>query len=354
MSPETAQRALDLVFASPAPELKIEFQGGEPLLNFDVVRGVIEAAEERARVLDRRVELVITTNLALVDDEILRFCQQHGVFISTSLDGPEDLHNTNRPRPGGDSYSRTINGVARARAALGHDRVAALMTTTRASLARGRDIVDEYVRQGFGSIFLRPLSPFGFAARSVRSNAYTMDEFLAFYFDALDYVISLNQRGVPIVESYAQLLLTKILTPFATGYTDLQSPAGAGIAAVAFNYDGDVYVSDEARMLAEMGDHTFRLGNVHRDDYRAVFGGEVLRHIVESSILESIPGCSDCALQPFCGADPLFHYAMQGDIVGHQPSSTFHQKNSAILLYLLDRYDRDAAARAVFRSWISR
>ena len=75
------------------------------------------------------------------------------------------------------------------------------------------------------------------------------------------------------MEVYTQILLQRILTPFATGYVDLQSPAGAGIGAVVYNYDGDVYASDEGRVLAEMGDTTFRLGHVHRDSYEEIFAG---------------------------------------------------------------------------------
>jgi len=83
-----------------------------------------------------------------------------------------------------------------------------------------------------------------------------------------------------MVEIYARILLTKILTPFATGYVDLQSPAGAGISVAVYNYDGDVYATDEARMLAEMGDRTFRLGNLHSNTYEEVFGGPLLRSLV--------------------------------------------------------------------------
>jgi sulfatase maturation enzyme AslB (radical SAM superfamily) len=91
----------------------------------------------------------------VLTDEVLDFCKAHGVLLSTSLDGPADLHNTNRPRPGRDSYERAVAGIARAREVLGHDGVSALMTTTRASLGRVRDIIDEYVALGFNNIFLR-------------------------------------------------------------------------------------------------------------------------------------------------------------------------------------------------------
>jgi sulfatase maturation enzyme AslB (radical SAM superfamily) len=275
------------------------------------------------------------------------------VFRSTSLDGPPDLHNANRPRPGGDSHARTIDGIGRVRERLGRDRVAALMTTTRRTLSRGRDVVDEYLAHGFNSIFLRPLSPFGFAAKTAQSTAYSVGEFLDFYFDTLDYIVKVNAGGTYFAETYAQLLLRRIFTPFPTGYVDLQSPAGAGIGAVVFNYDGDVYASDESRMLAEMNDRSFRLGNVHRDRYDGIFAGPVVRQLVHSSIVESIPGCCDCAFQSFCGSDPVFNYATQGDLMGHQPSSAFHEKNFAMIRHLLMQYEDDPISRSVFRSWIA-
>lgn len=352
MSEETAKRAVDLAFRSPAPRLKIEIQGGEPLLHFERVRQIVEDVRRRADEQRREVEFVVTSNLALLDAEMLAWFREHGVFLSTSLDGPEALHNLNRPRPDHDSHSRAVDGIRRAREALGEDRVAALMTTSRASLQFPEAIVDEYARLGFRSIFLRPLSPYGFARRSAPTTGYSMHEYLRFYVRALDHILALNANGTYLAETYAQLLLTRMFTPFATGYVDLQSPAGAGIGAVVYNYDGDVYASDESRMLAEMGDTRFRLGNVHRDSYEAIFGGPTLRRIVAASVAESIPGCADCAFLPWCGADPVHHYATTGDVVPHIPTSDFHEKNFFIIKHLLSLYERDALTRRIFSSWV--
>jgi len=352
MSEETALRALDLAFRSPAPRLKIEIQGGEPLLHFDRVRQIVEEAQGRADEQGREIEVVVTSNLAMLDDGMLDFFRVRGVFLSTSIDGPEALHNANRPRPGNDSHAKAIDGIRRAREALGHDRVAALMTTTRASLQSPEAIVSEYVRLGFRSIFLRPLSPYGFALRSARTTGYSMREFLDFYVRALDCILEVNANGTYLAETYAQLLLTRMLTPFATGYVDMQSPGGAGIGAVVYNYDGDVYASDESRMLAEMGDTRFRLGNVHRDSYGEIFGGETLRRIVAASVAESIPACADCAFLPWCGSDPVHHYATTGDIVPHIPTSDFHEKNFFIFRHLLSLHERDPEVRRIFGSWI--
>ena len=106
-------------------------------------------------------------------------------------------------------------------------------------------------------------------------------------------------------------------------------------------------------MLAQMGDRTLRLGNVHTSSYAEIFGGSVVRTLVESSVIESLPGCSDCALQPFCGGDPTFHYATQGDPVGHRPTSDFHRKNSVIIHRLIELLEDDPSARRIFSSWVA-
>jgi len=354
MSLDTASKALDLVFRSPSPALKIEFQGGEPLLNFPLIKKTVEAAEERNKVAQRDLQFVITTNLALLSDEVLEFCKAHQIQISTSLDGPADLHNKNRPRPGRDSYERTIEGITRVREALGANAISALMTTTRASLDRVREIVDEYLRQGFQHIFFRSLSPYGFAIKTKTYTAYDTSEWLAFYFEGLDYIIELNRQGQPFTETYAATILTKMLTPFDTGYVDLTSPAGIGIGGVVYNYDGDVHVSDESRMLAEMGDKTFCMGNVHHHSYEDLFLSDALLAPLEESFLASAPMCSDCAFEPYCGADPVYHYATTGDFVGRKPTSGFCEKNMAIFKGLIQRMEGDVFTRSLFRRWAAR
>jgi radical SAM protein with 4Fe4S-binding SPASM domain len=229
------------------------------------------------------------------------------------------------------------------------------MTTTEQSLQYPTEIVDEYVSLGFDAIFLRAISPYGFAIRTKQAFRYEADAFLAFYKKALDRIIDWNRRGTPIVEVFSQILLRKMLTPFPTGFVDLQSPAGAGIGAIVYNYDGDVYASDEGRMLAEMNDKSFRLGSLHADNYKAVMGGLRMRTIVEQSCAETMPGCSECAFMPYCGADPVYHWATQSDLVGHRPTSGFCRKNMALIRYLFDtlRADDDFTRR-LFTSWATR
>lgn len=352
MKTEAADRAIDFMFRSPSPAIKVEFQGGEPLLNFDLIRHVVERVEVRNETEGRNLQFVIATNLAYLSDEILEYCRDHSILISTSLDGPRELHNRNRPRPGGDSFELAVNGIRRVREVLGPDRVAALMTTTAASLTRPREIIDEYVRQGFSCIFLRPLSPYGFAVKTGVVAKYIVDQWLDFYRESLDYIIELNRRGIPFREEYSSLILRKMLTPYPAAYVDLQSPAGAGIGGLVFNYDGDIYASDEARMLAETGDRRFRLGNVITDSFEDVMLSDSLVDTLAESMSECVPMCVDCGFQPYCGSDPVYHYATQGDSVGFKPSSDFCRKNMEVMRHLIRLLEDDEQAATVLRTWL--
>ncbi|MDH8206496.1 hypothetical protein QIG19_27455, partial [Klebsiella pneumoniae] len=76
------------------------------------------------------------------------------------------------------------------------------------------------------------------------------------------------------------LVLARMLTDRPTGYVDLRSPAGIGLGALVYNYDGRVFASDEGRMLAEMGDDTFVLGNVADATYRSLVTSDQLIELV--------------------------------------------------------------------------
>jgi His-Xaa-Ser system radical SAM maturase HxsB len=354
MSRETAERALELTFRSPSPNIKIEFQGGEPLLNFPLIEQIVLDAERINEREQRNLSFVIATNLALLDDKVIDFCREHEVFISTSLDGPADLHNKNRPRPGNDSWERAVAGIQRVHEELGPDYVSALMTTTEASLEQAKEIIDCYVGLGLREIFLRPISPYGFAVKTKSHARYDAERWLAFYQRGLDYILELNATGTQIVERYATIILRKILTNDDPGYVDLTSPAGIGIAALVYNYDGDVYASDEGRMLAEMNDQTFRLGNVHRDSWEEIILSDALLDPLEQSFAFSAPMCNDCALEPFCGADPVYHHATAGDFLGRKAESAFCRRNMGLIELLLERYHSDPQAREIFLNWAGR
>ena len=347
-----ADKAIDFVFKSPAPTIKIEFQGGESLLNFDLIKHIVLEVNRRNIEEQRSLAFVIATNLSVLNEEILGFCHEHGICISTSLDGPADLHNANRPNADNNSYQMTMGGIKRARQALGIEKVSALMTTTKASLPQVKEIIDEYIRHDFNGIFLRSLSPYGFAIKSRSFDGYDSQQWQEFYRNGLDYIIELNKQGKFFVERYTALILQKMLTPYGTGFVNLQSPAGIGIAGIIYNYNGDVYPSDEARMKAEMGDKIFCMGNLLADSYEKMMLSPALLDPLEESVAESVPMCEECAFLPYCGCDPDYHYATQHDFVGHKALSGFCKKHMGVFRYIIQKMEDDPEARKVLERWV--
>ena len=354
MTYETADKGLDIVFRSPNEAVKIEFQGGEPLLNFDLIKYVVEEAEARNRSAKKDLQFVIATTLSLATDEILKYCCDHKILLSASLDGPRDLHNRNRPRPGKDSYERFELGLKRAREVVGFDSVSALMTTSPASMQRVKEIIDEYLKFGFDGIFLRHLSPYGFAVKTKSYQAYNAERWLEFFKEGMEYILDLNKRGIRFTEQYSTIILTKMLTVNDPGFVDLMNPSGAGISAVVFNYDGDVYASDESRMLHEMGDSSFKLGNLHQNTYEQIFTSDALLTALEDSFTLSAPMCADCAFEPWCGADPVFHHSTFGDVLGRKPESEFCKRSMGVIRYLLEKIQSDPEALAIFKRWVNK
>lgn len=312
MSEADLDAACDTIFESTANALTVEFQGGDPLLRFDLVQRAIVRIVELNEAHGKRLRFVVASTLHQLTPEMCTFFQAHQVYLSTSIDGPAALHNRNRPTPTRDSYERTLEGIDLARRMLGRDAVAALMTTTRASLSQPEAIVDEYVRLGLPEIFIRPLSAYGFAKRNQAHLGYSLQDFAAFYDRALERVLHWNRQGVELREVYASIILNKVLSPFDAGYVDLQSPTGAGSSVLVYNYDGYAYPSDEARMLLETGDSSLRMGRIGTP-LRKLLDSPVRRDLVMASQVDGA-GCQTCPYQLFCAPNPVDARAQHGTL----------------------------------------
>ena len=348
MSMHTMEKAVNLMFKSRSQHLTMEFQGGEPSLEYDLLKFGIEKAEELNAVEKRTISYVLCTNSINLTDKVLELCKQYGVLISTSLDGPSYLHNKNRGKV--DSFERVVAGITKAREMLGNDSVSALMTTSMEGLNYPIEIVNEYIKLGFCNIFIRALNPYGLAKDNENWIEYT-ERFIKFYKTVLNYIINLNINGTFFREEYATIILKKIITSFNSGFVDLQSPAGIVNSVLVYNYDGYVYASDESRMLAEMDDNTFRLGSVD-DNYEDIVYNKKVRSFAKVWANETLAGCSDCALRIYCGADPVRNHSTQGDLYGYRPESLLCKKNKAIIEYIIELIiTRGDDVMPVFKSW---
>jgi His-Xaa-Ser system radical SAM maturase HxsB len=310
--------ACDRIWETSLDVLTVEFQGGDPLLRFDLIVRAVTRLTGFNRENRKRLRFVVATTLHQLTAEMCEFFAAHGVYLSTSVDGPASLHDKNRPVPGRNSHARTLEGIQLARHLIGADAVSALMTTTRASLELPEEIVDKYVRLGLQDIFLRPLSIYGFAKRNLDRVGYSLEEFQTFYRRALERILWWNRQGVKLREVYMSIILNKILSTFDAGYVDLQSPPGAGSSVLVYNYDGWVYPSDEARMLVESGDVSLRMGRISEPVGR-LLGSDVRATLIQAS-QAAAADCDACAYRHYCAPNPVDSQAQFGrpDMPAHE------------------------------------
>jgi len=104
-------------------------------------------------------------------------------------------------------------------------------------------------------------------------------------------------------------------------------------------------------MLSEMGKDRFRLGDLATDSYEQIFLSNELVGALEESYAGSVPGCASCAYEPLCGADPVYHYATSGDLVGRKPESDFCRRNMTIFRLLIDLMESSSETRRILTGW---
>jgi uncharacterized protein len=348
LSKESAMKAVNIALQSPEKNLSFEFQGGEPLLNFPIIKFIVEYAEARKNEHDIQYSLV--TNLTLLTDEIIDFIKDHHITVSTSIDGDQRLHDCNRPfiNESG-TYEKVIQSIKKLRDS--DIDIGAIETTTRQSFGHENEIVETYCKLGFDNIFLRPLTDLGKAYRTWNNIGYTAEEFLEFYNKCFDKLLEINLAGTYIRENHASIFLRKILGGFIN-YMELRSPCGAAVGQIAYNADGRIFTCDEARMMHEMGDDSFCIGDVDHSSYISLIKNSISKTVCAAGILESIPGCSDCVYQPYCGVCPVVNYAAENDIISRKIKGF----RCRIYMGILDRlfselHNGDPDIIKILRSW---
>ncbi len=357
MDTNTAKKAVDMILQTPNNFITIEFQGGEPLANWDTVKFIIQYAKKEAKRKRKVAKFSLVTNLSLMDENKLKFLTDELVGICTSLDGPREVHNYNRPYADGDSYKETVKWIKKyeeRRKFLKKEgkeltRIGALVTISRKSLAYPKEIIDEYLKLNLTGIHLRSLSYLGYSGGPLKEKiGYSPEEFITFWKKAVDYIIKINLEGNNFHERGVQIMAKKILKKEDPGYTELNSPCGAGRSQLLYDYDGSIYTCDEGRMIE---DDTFKIGNLGKDDYEKIIQSDTLQAVLAASILENQP-CVDCVYKPYCGICPVQNYGMYGTLFPPIKNTDRCKINKAQFEYIFSKIRKDKY-RKIFESWIS-
>ena len=351
MDEETAKRIVDFILTSPSDSVIIEFQGGEPLEKFDIIKTIIDYAQEKSREKHKRVFFTLVTNLTEMTEEKLEFLKSRNVRgISTSLDGPKELHNKNRKYAGGSgSYDDVVYWVKRIKTEFRRDfNLSAMTTVTRWSLDYAKEIPRLFAELGFYHVWPRYLNQLGFSGIVWDKIGYTMDEYLDFFRKVVDETIQINKEGTLLVENFTRIIARKILNRRDPNFVDLQSPCGAGGIGgqLVYDHNGDIYTCDEAKI---MGD-TFKLGNVKTSTMKEVLSHPTTLSMVDVSSKFGLI-CDNCPFSPYCGICPVHSYTRYGDIIPKLQNDYRCRINKALIDQTFQRILFKPDERKILMNW---
>lgn len=364
MTEETAKKVVDTIFYTSNNNIVIEFQWWEPLLNWWVIKYIVEYASIKALHLGKNVIFALVSNLTLMDEEKLKYIIENWIDVSTSLDWDEETHNYNRTFKNWNSFEKVTYWIKRINEEYKtrniQKRVWALLTVTKKTLNRYKETIDTYVDLWLDWIFLRALNPYWFAASDAEKLGYSTEEFIEFYHKSMEYIMKLNKKWVNFREKLSAIYLYKILTPSDPNYLDERSPCWACIWQVAYNYNGKIYSCDEWRMLWRMWDDSFLMADLNEVDfstfpwyeaYKTMIDSETTKVMVQASTLDWIPWYNDSVYKPYIWVCPINSYKLSWNIIPNYSKDSKKNLDYAILDYLFWKL-RDEDARIVFDKWI--
>ncbi len=343
MDVETARKVVDFVFQSSSDAITIEFQGGEPLLQFDVLQEIISYAKAKNKISKKDLRFDLVSNLSLLDHDILKYLIKEEIGICTSLDGPKEVHDKNRLMMGGSSHKETTYWINEIKSNYNYP-LNALMVTTKHSLPYYKEIVDEYIKYDLRWIRLRHLDSLGYASQN-KSIDYSAEEYLDFWRKSVDYIVKRNKDN-PIREGFIQLIMKK-LRGLHANYTDFESPCGAVISQLAYSSNGDIYTCDEGRQF-----DIFNLGNVSTTKYKDLIKSNSACSMMLSSLNDSLM-CASCVYKPYCGVCPVCNYAEENRLISTLPKNKRCKIYTGIFDYLFSSILQKPTHKKVFESWLN-
>ncbi|MGI6116965.1 MAG: thioether cross-link-forming SCIFF peptide maturase [Bilifractor sp.] len=159
MSLETGKQALDFLVKNSGSRrnLEVDFFGGEPTLNWEAVKGIVEYGRSLEKKYDKNFRFTLTTNGILLNDEIMEFCNREMGNVVMSLDGRKEVHDRMRPFRGGQgSYDRIVPKFRKFAESRHQDKYYVRGTFTHYNLDFASDVL-HMADLGFKQISIEPV-----------------------------------------------------------------------------------------------------------------------------------------------------------------------------------------------------
>ena len=159
MSFEVGKQALDFLIANSGNRrnLEVDFFGGEPLMNWQVVKDLVAYGREQEKLHDKKFRFTLTTNGVLLDDEVMEFANREMGNVVLSIDGRKEVHDHMRPfRNGKGSYDMIVPKFQKFAESRNQDKYYVRGTFTHNNLDFSRDVL-HLADLGFKQISVEPV-----------------------------------------------------------------------------------------------------------------------------------------------------------------------------------------------------
>ncbi len=159
MSFEVGKKALDFLIANSGSRrnLEVDFFGGEPLMNWQVVKDLVAYGREQEKIHDKNFRFTLTTNGVLLDDEVMEFCNKEMGNVVLSIDGRQEVHDRMRPfRRGAGSYELIVPKFQKFAESRNQDKYYVRGTFTHYNLDFAADVL-HLADLGFKQISVEPV-----------------------------------------------------------------------------------------------------------------------------------------------------------------------------------------------------
>ena len=266
MSYEVGKKALDFLVANSGSRtnLEVDFFGGEPLMNFEVVKQLVKYGRSLEEPNNKKFRFTLTTNGVLLDDDILEFANKEMSNLVLSLDGRKEVHDLMRPRRGGQgSYDTVVPKFIKAAESRNQMNYYVRGTYTRNNLDFAKDVI-HMADLGFEQISVEPVVADKSESYAIREE--DIDTLIKQYDELTAEMIKRKKEGKPF--NFFHFMIDLSGGPCVAKRL---SGCGSGTEYLAVSPSGELYPCHQF-----MGMKDFLLGNVDegvirtdiRDDFK--------------------------------------------------------------------------------------
>ena len=321
MSFETGKRALDFLIESSGTRrnLEVDFFGGEPLMNFDVVKKLVAYAREREKETGKNFRFTLTTNGINIDDDVIDFANRECSNVVLSLDGRKEIHDRFRvDYAGNGSFDRIVPKFQKLVKAREGKNYYMRGTFTHANPDFVNDI-KAMLDLGFNELSMEPV-----VCAPEDPSALTKEDIEIVkkqYEELAELMLERNAEGRPFTFYHYMI----DLTGGPCIYKKI-SGCGSGTEYMAVTPWGDLYPCHQF-----VGDEKFKLGNI----YEGVTNTK-MREEFKGCNVYSHPECADCWAKLYCsGGCAANAYHATGSIRGvYESGCELFRKRMECAIYI--------------------